>query len=119
MPRTLTATGNNRTALMPKKTKTVAVCKCGLQKESCDKCGEGFLERTLRGEAPLFIQKEVSFRKAAVCACGLEKAECSACGKGFLTVTKEGKVPTFIDVEVVEGDDSKKNTEPGLALKVF
>ena len=94
----------------------MAVCACGLERERCAKCGQGFLEKTLRGEVPLFKQLEVSVRKAPVCACGLENAECSACGKGFLTVTKAGLVPTFREFEIVE--DASKD-EPGLAFKVF
>ena len=95
-----------------KKVKKVAVCKCGLERQTCSDCSEGFLEIVMSGKAPHFKEVPIETKKVAVCGCGLEKANCDVCSEGYLDVVLKGKVPHFKDVEIA-------TTEKGQPSKHF
>ncbi len=85
------------------KVKQVPVCKCGLDKQNCETCSEGYLEIVLLGRPPHFKSIPVETKKVPICKCGLEKATCEVCTEGYMEVVTKGMVPYFKEVEVTQG----------------
>lgn len=110
----------------PFKIRKVPICKCGESNATCTTCGEGYLEVTMKGQAPTFKEVKIEIKKVPVCECGEEKEECSTCNLGYLQAAKAGLVPKFKEVEldhtkVHEGKDKEaretkesKETSTGL-----
>ena len=90
------------------KTRSVAVCKCKLNKAECSDCNFGYLQAAQAGQVPLFIQIPIKMKKIAVCDCGEHRDNCSQCQAGYLRKILKGITPTFIEVE----DDDKQETLP-------
>ena len=99
------------------KSKKIPVCKCGTSTPECKKCGEGYVERTLRGEPPLFMEKQVRIKQVAVCACGEPRKTCDVCHLGWVETCQKGNMPTFKDVEVDDEEETSetanKEAQPG------
>ena len=49
---------------IPIKMKKVPVCECKLEKADCEKCQNGYLQRTMRGETPFFMEVEMKEEKS-------------------------------------------------------
>lgn len=90
-----------------KKVKQVPVCKCGLDRQTCSDCSEGYLEIVMSGRSPHFKEVPIETKKVPVCGCGLEKANCDVCSEGYLDVVLQGKPPHFKDVEIPTSDSGQ------------
>ena len=75
--------------------KKFPVCACKLNRDTCDVCGEGFVQRCQNGLVPHFVEVEVPQRFVPVCACDLERQTCPDCQKGYVEIVQKGEVPRF------------------------
>ncbi len=94
------------TPTVPDKSRSVAVCKCQLERAECSTCNFGYLQAAKAGQMPLFKKVAIVMKKVPVCACGKQRDKCSDCQEGYLEMIMKGQSPKFMEVEEDKKDDS-------------